>query len=148
MREIHLNILGLKNFETEELQDLLNGVNRIKLLFDDLLYEPVNGLKFKIRKEISRRENSKQVWVRFTCSWSGYSNNPSAPRRTLGAEYRKINREIAEKMPKYYCHEFSDSTTNDWHIEIVSVKGKEKGSSYSRQVDEFMKQLTTNSDRM
>ena len=141
MKKIYLNILGLKNFETEDLEMLLNEVNKIELNFNDVLYEPVKELKYKIRKEISKRQNSKQVWVRFICSWSGYSNNSSAPRRTLGAEYRKLAREVAEKMPKYYCHRFSDGSTNDWHIEIVSVKGKEKGSSYSQQVDKFIKNL-------
>ena len=78
------------------------------------------------------------MWVRFTCSWSGYSNNPSAPRRTLGAEYRKLGREIAEKLPNYFCHRFDDGSTNDWNISVVSVRGKEKGSSYSQQVDRFL----------
>ena len=139
MKKIYLNILGLKNFETDELEELEKAVSEVNIPYSSILYEPAKELKRKISIIQTKRRTSKQVWVRFVCSWSGYSNNPSAPRRTLGVEYKKLNREIAEKLPKYYCYRFSDGSTNDWNIEIVSVKGKEQGSDYPYQVDELLK---------
>ena len=143
MNKIHLTILGLKNFETNDLEILKKELDDIHLQINyrSVLYEPLKDLNRKINTILRKRETSKQVWVRFSCSWSGY-NNSSAPRRTLGAEYRKLNRDVAEKLPKYFCHRFDDSSTNDWNISIVNVKGKEKSSAYSHQVDEFLERFT------
>lgn len=131
---IHLNILGIKNFETEDLIKLQNEIEQLKPNYSSILYEPINELKRKIQIELQKRETSKQVWVEFVSYWSGYNSNQ---RKIVGKFYRKIDRKIAEKMPKYFCHIFSDNTTNDWNIKIVSVKGKNEGS-YDSQIDEFL----------
>lgn len=139
MKKIYWNIRGIKNFETCDLNTLLQELNKINIEYSSVLYDPLRRLKRNIRTELHRRDSSKKVWVKFTCSWSGYSNNPSAPRRTLGADYKKIDRGIAAKLPKYYSHSFDDGSTNDWRIEVVSVKGNEKPTSYNHQIRDILK---------
>ena len=140
--KINLNILGAKNFDDEKIEQIEKALNEIRIPYQNILKQPFQELERKIRIIKNKRKNSKTVWAKFTCSWSGYSNNPSAPRRTLGTEYRKLNREIAEKLPNYFCHKFTDGSTNDWNIKVVSVRSKKKSSSYGHQVDEFIKSLT------
>lgn len=135
--KIYLNILGFKNFEDEELEKIFNELEEIKLNFNSIFNEPLSELKRKVSMEKNKRERRKWVWVEFISYWSGYTSNQ---RKITGKFYRKIDRDIAEKMPKFYCHNFTDNTTNDWYIKIVSVKGKDEGS-YSSQIDEFLKTL-------
>ncbi len=139
MNKIYLNILGLKNFETEDLLKLKSEIELLRPTYSSILWEPVGELKRKIQTELRKRETSKFVWVEFVSYWSGYT---SKQRKVVGKHYRKIERTIAEKMPKYFSHQFSDNTTNDWNIRVVNVKGENEGS-YSQQVDEFLKSLTT-----
>lgn len=138
--KIYLNILGFKKFDDEQLEDVSKEVEELAIAYDSILREPLNELIKKIRVEQNRRKNSKLVLVEFVCSWSGYSNNSSAPRRDVARHYRKVDRKVADKMPKYFCHNFSDGSTNDWSIKIVSVKGKNESLQYGNQVDEFLKE--------
>lgn len=137
MKNIYLNILGIKNFETEDLIKLRDEVEQLRPSYSSVLWEPVGELKRKIQSELRKRETSKYVWVEFVSYWSGYTSNQ---KKIVGKFYRKIERKIAEKMPKYFCHNFTDNTTNDWNVKIVSVKGKNEGS-YSNQIDEFLAKL-------
>ena len=137
MKKIYLNILGLKNWENKDLQLLQKKLENIKIDYSSIIYEPFIELKRKLRIILERRERSKYVWVEFISYWSGYTSNQ---RKLVGKHYRKIERVVAEKMPKYFEHQFSDNTSNAWNIKIVSIRGKDKGS-YSQQIDEFLKQL-------
>ena len=135
MNKIYLNILGFKNFEDEELDKISEELEEIKPNFNSIFNEPLSELKRKIRIEQGKRERRNWVWVEFISYWSGYT---SKQRKIVGKFYRKIDRNTAKKMPKFYSHSFSDNTTNDWYIKIVSVKGKDEGG-YSQQIDEFLK---------
>ena len=137
MEKIHLNILGIKNFDNKDLSDILEELEEIKPNFNSIFNEPLSELKRKIRIEQGKRKRRNWVWVEFISYWSGYT---SKQRKVVGKFYRKIDKSVAEKMPKFYCHNFSDNTTNEWYIKIVSVKGKDEGS-YSNQIDEFLKNL-------
>ena len=137
MGKIYLNILGLKNFESEDLESLQKELDKIQIDYNSILYEPFKELKRKVFAILQKRQSSKQLWVEFTSYWSGYT---SGQRKLVGRHYRKISREMAEKMPKWFSHRFSDNTTNDWSIKIVSVKGKDEGS-YSGQIDDFLKSV-------
>ncbi len=138
--KMHLNILGLKNYSSEKLSEILKEVEKINVNLDSILREPIDKLRHKIRLEQGKRERRNWVWVEFSCSWSGYSCNPSAPRRDIDKHYIKLDRKIAEKLPSYFCHNFTDNSTNDWHIKIVDVLKKSHGT-YKHQVDEFLKTL-------
>ena len=137
--KIYLNILGLKNFINNDLQILLKEVESLKLKngYSSILYEPVKKLAFKIRYELNKRERSEFVWVEFVSYWSGYT---SSRRKIVGKHYRKIERLLVDKMPKYYSYKFSDNTANDWSIKIVDIRGKDEGG-YTQQIDEFLAAL-------
>ena len=137
--KIYLNILGLKNFINNDLQILLKEVESLELKngYSSILYEPVKKLAFKIRYELNKRERSEFVWVEFVSYWSGYT---SSQRKIVGKHYRKIERLLVDKMPKYYSYKFSDNTTNDWNIKIVDIRGKDEGG-YTQQIDEFLASL-------
>ncbi len=140
MEKINLNILGLKNFENEDLDKLLIEAEKVKVDFGNDLYTPFSKLRMKIRIEQNKRKRRDWVWLEFTCSWSGYSNNPSAPRKDIGKIYRKVKKELVEKIGSYYSHTFSDNSTNDWGIKVVSTNGKDTGS-YSHQIDEYLSKI-------
>jgi len=142
MNKIYLNILGTKNFDTEDLSILQDAVKELRPQYGTILYEPVIELERKIRAELQKRERSKYVWGEFISYWSGYT---SSQRKIVGKHYRKIQKDIAQKMPKYFSHKFSDDTTNDWNIKIVSVKGKDEGS-YEQQIDEFLAKQESNKE--
>jgi hypothetical protein len=135
--KIHLNILGLKNFDSEKLKELLKEVETLYLQvrYGTPLYEPLEKLKVKIRYEIGKRERRKWVWLEFTSYWSGYTSSQS---KLVGKHYRKVDKATADKMPKWFSHSFTDNTTNDWSIKQVDVPGKSEGS-YSNQIDEFLR---------
>ena len=137
MKKIYLNILGYKNFETNELAILRDEVEKMRgsMGYSSILWDSIGELKRKINIELSKRENSKKVWVEFVSYWSGYT---SSQRRLVGRFYRKMDRDIAVKMPKYFEHQFTDNTSNAWNVAIVSVRGKDEGS-YSSQIDDFIK---------
>ena len=132
--KIHLNILGIKNFKSESLKDILSEIEKLNISYSSFMYKPIDNLKRKIRIEIGKRERSKFVWVEFVAYWSGYS---SSQRKVSGKFYRKLDRNLASKLPKFYQHNFTDNTTNDWYIKQVDVKGKDEGS-YKNQIDEFL----------
>lgn len=79
----------------------------------------------------------EQVWVEFNGYWNGYK---PGQRRLVGRHYRKMKKELAEKMPKSFSYKFSDNSINDWAIKPVSKKGKNEGVC-SEQIDEFMSQF-------
>ena len=136
-----LNIIGYKNLDNKALLELVEKVKEAEniLPYSNEVKDSLQKLGWQLQVELNKRERSKYVWVEFSCSWSGYSNNPSAPRRTIGVEYRKLDREIALKLPNYWSYVFSDGSTNDWSIDIVSVRPKNsKGSSYPHQIDELL----------
>ena len=134
MKKIYLNILGFKNFESDELKPILDGLEKIEFDYNSILREPFSQLKFKIRRELDKRKNSKFVLVEFESFWSGYT---SGQRKLVGRFYRKLDRDLAEKLPKYFEHQFTDNTSNAWSVKIVDVRGKDEGS-YSGQIDEFL----------
>lgn len=140
MGKIYLNILGIKNFNDDDLKEIYSQLEKINIEAYTLLYEPFEELKRKIGIEQNKRERRNWVWVEFTCSWSGYSNNPSAPRRDIGKIYRKISKDKVDKIGSYYCHRFSDNSTNDWYIKKVSVRGKDTGA-YAHQIDDYLKTI-------
>ena len=135
MNKIYLNILGFKNFDDDRLNEVYNELEKTEIDFSSFFAEPLSELKRKIRIEQGKRERRNWVWVEFISYWSGYTLKQ---RKIVGKFYRKIDRNTAKKMPKFYSHSFSDNTTNDWYIKIVSVKGKDEGG-YSQQIDEFLK---------
>lgn len=138
MKKIYLNILGLKNFETGDLVKLRDEIETLSPTYSSILYEPIRELKRKIQIVLRKREVSKSVWVEFVTVWSGYSNPASqGQRREVGRFYRKIERQKALSLPKYFVHSFTDGTTNDWSVKIVDIRGKDSGS-YSSQIDEFL----------
>jgi len=136
MKPIHLNILGLKNFETGDLIRLRDEIELLRPTYSSLLWEPVGNLKRKIQLELAKRERSKYVWVQFESYWSGYT---SAQRKLVGRYYRKIKRSLATHLPNWFSHQFTDNTTNDWLVKVVSVRGKDEGS-YPGQIDTFLKE--------
>ena len=136
--KIYLSILGFKKFSDGLLLEIFNELEKINVDYGNLLYEPFSIFKRKIKIEQNRRKNSKCVWVEFVAYWSGYT---SKQRREVGRYYHKITREDAKKLPSFYKHHFSDNTTNDWYIKVVSVRGKDSGS-YSDQIDEIIKDLS------
>jgi len=144
MNKIYLNILGLKNFSTEDLERLKIEVEKLSPTWNSLLREPIQDLKSKIWREISKRERSKFVWVEFESYWSGYTSNQ---RKLVGRFYKKLDKSFVEKLPKYFEHQFSDNTNNAWSVKVVDVKGKDEGG-YSQQVEEFLtKQKGANSSQ-
>ncbi len=144
MNKIYLNILGLKNFPTEDLIKLRDEVEILRPLYSSLLWEPVGELKRKIQIELSKRERSKFVWVEFESYWSGYT---SSQRKLVGRFYKKLEKSLVEKLPKYFEHQFSDNTNNAWSVKVVDVRGKDEGS-YSQQIEEFLtKQKGANSSQ-
>lgn len=142
MNKIYLNILGLKNFSTEDLERLKVEVEKLNPTWESLLREPIQDLKSKIWREVSKRERSKVVWVEFESYWSGYT---SSQRKLVGRFYKKLEKSFVEKLPKYFEHQFSDNTNNAWSVKVVDVRGKDEGS-YSQQIEEFLtKQKGANS---
>jgi len=138
MKEIHLKIINLEKFNNEELLELKKELENAKShMINSPLYEPLHALEEKIYNILQKRKTSKYVWLEFSGFWSGYR---SSQRRQIGVHYRKVKREIAETMPKFFSHNFDDNTTNDWSICIVPSKGKEWGT-YAHQVDEFLKRF-------
>ena len=134
MNKIYLNILGLKNFSTGDLEFLNREVEKLNPTWNSLLREPIQDLKSKIFREINKRERSKFVWVEFESYWSGYT---SSQRRLVGRFYKKLEKSFVEKLPKYFEHYFSDNTNNAWSIKVVDVRGKDEGG-YSQQIEEFL----------
>lgn len=143
--EINLHILNLKKFSDEELMDIAKELRNLKIQYGTLLYHPFENLKNKVYRETSRRERSRFVFVEFRCEWSGYSNNPSAPRKLAGKFYRKISKDQFEKMPKFFSHQFRDNSANDWTVKKVDFLGRDEGS-YSNQIDEWFKKYSINKD--
>lgn len=139
MKTIYLNILGIKNFTSEDLKVLLKEVETLdlKVGYGTLLYEPVQKLKHKIRLEVGKRERRKWAWLEFTSYWSGYTSRQS---KLVGKHYRKVSKEVADKIPKWFSHRFTDNTTNDWSIKVVDIPAKNEGG-YSQQVDEYLRTL-------
>ena len=138
-----LNIIGYKNLSNNELENEITILQEAEniLPYDNDVKEAIKELVWQLHRELDKRSRSKKVWVEFSCSWSGYSNNPSAPRRDIGLEYRKLDRNMVESFGNFYSHRFSDGTTNDWHICIVDVKPKSyKRTTYPHQIDEFLKE--------
>jgi len=144
MNKIYLNILGLKNFSTEDLERLKVEVEKLSPTWESSLREPIRDLKSKIWREVAKRERSKFVWVEFESFWSGYT---SSQRKLVGRFYKKLEKSFVEKLPKYFEHQFSDNTNNAWSIKVVDVRGKDEGS-YSQQIEEFLtKQKGANSSQ-
>jgi len=131
-----LTIIGHKNLESEELKRLIAELQEAEniLPYSSSVKEAIGDLRWKVQMELNKRERSKKVWMEFVASWSGYTSNQ---RKEVGRWYRRLSRDIANKLPSFYAHHFSDNTTNDWYIKQVSVKGKDSGS-YSQQVDEII----------
>lgn len=129
-------IIGFKSLENEGLTKLVSELQEAEniLPYSSSVKEAIKELKFKVSGELSKRERSKFVWVEFESFWSGYT---SGQRKLVGKFYRKLNKSLVEKMPKYFEHKFTDNTSNAWHVKVVSVRGKDEGS-YSNQVDEFL----------
>jgi len=142
MNKIYLNILGLKNFSTEDLEKLKVEVEKLNPDWNSLLREPIRDLKSKIWREINKRERSKFVWVEFESYWSGYT---SSQRKLVGRFYKKLEKSFVEKLPKYFEHQFSDNTNNAWSVKVVDVRGKDEGS-YSQQVEEFLGKVRNSSN--
>lgn len=138
-----LNIIGYKNYSNEDLQKKIDLLKRAydRLGFTDEVGEALSDTSRQLIIELNKRERGKYVWVEFVTEWSGYSNPASSgQRREVGRFYRKLNRDLANKLPNYYQHHFTDNTTNDWYIKQVSVRGKDKGS-YSQQVDDIINSI-------
>ena len=139
MTKIYLNILGLKNFETEDLNKLLAEVEALNPVYTSWLYDPIHELRRKINYEIAKRKRSKTVWVCFESYWSGYT---SGQRHMVGRFYRKLDKTLVDKLPKYFEHAFTDNTSNGWSVKAVDVPGKNEGS-YSGQIDDFLAKYRT-----
>jgi len=137
------NIIGYKSLATEDLENVCEQLRNAKdkLSWKSEVKKALYQLRNQLLSEINRRERSKKVWVEFSCYWNSYSYNSSASHRKLGVEYRRLDREIADKLPNYYYHRFSDGSTNDWSIKIVDVKGKEEPTCYNDQIDKFLKRF-------
>jgi len=140
---MRLTIIGHKNLESEELKRLTSELQEAEniLPYSSPVKEAIKDLRWKVQMELNKRERSKFVWVEFVAVWSGYSQPASrGQRREVGRFYRKLSRDIADKLPGFYSHSFTDNTTNDWSIRQVSVKGRDSGS-YSQQVDEIIERV-------
>lgn len=134
MRDLNLNIIGFKKYESEELKHILEALNKITVHYENTLYEPLSRLKNKIGAELNKRERSKYVWVEFVAEWTGYT---SRQQREVGRFYRTIKRDLAEKLPTFHEYRFSDGTSNYWYINTVTTRGKESGS-YGHHVEEII----------
>ena len=132
-----LNIIGYKTKNTEELQEIREELQKAikKLTWDCQVAKALERLFWQIKLELDRRGKSKKVLVKFTAIWSGYT---STQRKKCAVEYRKIDRNTWEKMPKTFIHKFTDNTENLWSAEIVYKKDEPAHNSYGYQVDNFL----------
>jgi len=109
-RKIKFNIIGYKSLKTKKIELIISQLilAKSKLVGDEVgeVRNAIDMLKRQLSYEVNKRQRAKKVLVKFTCYWSGYSNNPSAPQRKLGAEYRKIDREVDPKDTKLLLSSF------------------------------------------
>jgi len=135
-----LNITGYKTKDIEELREIEKNIEvSCKLLpFEDEVRKALNTLLFDIKRELRKREKSKTVLVKFTAEWSGYTSNQ---KKLCAVEYRKISRDIFNKMPKSFVHNFNDNTNNLWKAKIVFRKDKKSYNTYGSQVDKFLSDI-------
>ena len=130
------HIIGYKSQDTDKLRELETAIT--KLPWDSVVKNGLLEIKFNIKRELERRETSKKVLVKFTAEWSGYT---SSQKKDCAIEYRKIDRALWDKMPKYFSHQFSDNTHNGWRAEMAIKDGGDSYNSYGSQVDKFLEDL-------
>jgi len=133
--KINLTIAGLKNLDNEELEKIKRELECFRNgTCISFLKDPINRLIDKIDNVIWMRKHSKYVWLKFDGYWS---KNNISPRQHVGTFYRKVRRDIAAKMPKFFTHKINDSAEIEWAITVVHFIGKEHGL-YSEQINEFL----------
>ena len=140
MKEIEFRIKNMKTIPKEELEKLNKNINaalRIISKESDMLKLTgiLLNLSSTIDNELRKRSRAKNVWVKFTATWSGYT---SKQERVVAIVYKKLGKDFVRNHSLSFTHNFSDNTYNYWTAKEVLKEGNDSFGTYEHQVDSFL----------
>ena len=78
----------------------------------------------------------RKITVWFVGIWSGYRSEQS---HIVHTEKRRLDKELYDKLPKFFLSHFDDNTHNRWTLQL-NKPAKQVSNTYSFQIDNFLKE--------